>query len=863
MRLPKIIYFAALCALNCRGKIEVKVVSGAATSKSTETTDSGVSSATKSTALETTTGSVSIPSNAFAPDADVSLSEISAADFLTEAGLSASSSVLNRPMQFKSFLAGTSTLTEPLSPLGVVLNVSSNTSLDPDAAALVLVTATNGATTVFYVGHSNLSIATHAVTGQLYVSIGNVQSGNFSVILASGLTEAYLASNFRPLNTGGNVAAEKGLPLNAAASLGFVDTNTTGGYISGSVSISKASDESNFVSYALYWGSSATVKGSSTAISVIAKTGSNLSYTFPSNTILPSTPAATHLLIYTVNANGEMSTGTAVLIADAGVPVNGAVSMSFTDTDSDGGQIAGTVNITKSSNESDITHYVLYWGSSSSAKQSATTISTVAATGSNISATISANTNIPTGPAATHLLVYTKNADGEMATGISLLIVDLGVPLNAAASVTFTDTDVDGGQIAGIVNITKAASEADVTHYVLYWGSNSTTKQNSTPIANIIVTGGDVSQSISANTTIPTSPTATHLLVYTKNAGGEMTTGVFVAITDVGVPVNAATSMSFTDTDTDGGQVGGTVNITKAASETDVTHYVLYWGSSTTAKQSGTPIANIAITGSNVTQSISANTSIPTGPAATHLLVYTKNADGEMATGINVAIVDVGVPVNASAGVTFTDTDTTTGEIGGTVNITKAASETDVTHYVLYWGSNSTTKQSGTAIANIAVTGSNVTHSFSADTAIPTGPTATHLLVRTKNADGEMATGVNVAITDTGPSCPGGTTAVGGYCWAKTAVMQSCADKCTMLGLPSNAATISYAGSTGSDANCKLVIDTLDSINVTLTTGTGECATAGLGCSYDGLSTTYNRCTAFVTTDTALFATNRRYCACN
>lgn len=101
------------------------------------------------------------------------------------------------------------------------------------------------------------------------------------------------------------------------------------------------------------------------------------------------------------------------------------------------------------------------------------------------------------------------------------------------------------------------------------------------------------------------------------------------------------------------------------------------------------------------------------------------------------------VPANAPAAVAFTDTDTDEGELGGTVTITKATSEADVTHYVLYFGSDSTTKTS--EIVTLPKTGENLTYTF------PSGQTFganTHILAYTKNAQGLCATPAYVAITD-------------------------------------------------------------------------------------------------------------------
>ncbi|MGK5093278.1 DUF1566 domain-containing protein [Deltaproteobacteria bacterium TL4] len=533
------------------------------------------------------------------------------------------------------------------------------------------------------------------------------------------------------------------LPKNSAVSVAFSDTDVDGGQVTGAVTVTKAANESSLTHYVLYWGSNATTKlAGQSAITTLAKTGLNLTHTFSDNTAIPS--GATYLLVFTKNADGEMSTGVNVTITDKFIPTQTATSMAFSDTNIDGGQVAGAVTIIKGSNESALTHYVLYWGSNATTKladQSA--IATLAKTGSNITYTFSANTAIPSG--ATNLLVFTKNADGEMSTGVNVAVTDKSIPTQTATSVAFSDTDLDGGQVAGAVTITKAANESSLTHYVLYWGSNATTKlAGPSAITTLAKTGLNLTHTFSDNTAIPSG--ATYLLVFTKNADGEMSTGVNVAVTDKSIPTQTATSVAFSDTDLDGGQVAGAVTITKAANESSLTHYVLYWGSSITTKLAGqSAITTLAKTGSNLTHTFSANTAIPSG--ATYLLVFTKNADGEMSTGVNVAITDKSIPTQTATSVAFSDTDLDGGQVAGAVTITKAANESSLTHYVLYWGSNATTKLAGQlAITTLAKTGSNLTHTFLDNTAIPSG--ATYLLVFTKNTDGEMSTGVNVAITD-------------------------------------------------------------------------------------------------------------------
>lgn len=107
-------------------------------------------------------------------------------------------------------------------------------------------------------------------------------------------------------------------------------------------------------------------------------------------------------------------------------------------------------------------------------------------------------------------------------------------PLNGATSIAFTDTDPNGGSLAGDISIGKAADELTVTHYVIYWGSNSSTKltDSSAPLATLAKTGSNLLSTLIEGTTKPVS--ATHLIVFTKNIFGEMSNGVSVAIIDKG-----------------------------------------------------------------------------------------------------------------------------------------------------------------------------------------------------------------------------------------------------------------------------------------------------------------------------------------
>ena len=530
-----------------------------------------------------------------------------------------------------------------------------------------------------------------------------------------------------------------GVPVNAPVSVAFVDVDPIAGKLNGRISVTRAANERDVSEYVIYWGSDKSTKLDAKCLAKIAKRDGELFVDIPSGTIKPEN--ATQLLVFSKNDGGEMAEGVSATIIDKGVPEHAAVSVSFSDTNPAGGLLSGIVEITRSLNESDVKAYVIYWGTSAARKLNSPAIAALEKTAEKLAHEFPADGTMKP-PDATHILVFTKNDDGEMATGINQLIVDRGVPVNSAVSLSFADTNLAAGKLSGNAVITKASDEWDVTHYVLYWGSNASTKLNSTPIATLAKTGANLTQALAAGTVKPTG--ATHVLVFTKNEDGEMATGVSQLIVDKGVPVNAAVLVSFADTDLAAGKLAGTLSITRAANESDIMQYLLYWGSNASTKLNSTPIATLAKTGANLSQTLAAGTVKPTG--ATHFLVYTKNADGEMATGVSQLIVDKGVPVNAAVSVAFTDTQIGIGKLSGVIAITKASNESDIMQYVLYWGSNASTKLNSTPIAILAKTGANLSQTLAAGTVKPTG--ATHFLVYTKNADGEMATGVNLLIND-------------------------------------------------------------------------------------------------------------------
>ncbi|MGK5091941.1 hypothetical protein WDW89_07970 [Deltaproteobacteria bacterium TL4] len=109
-------------------------------------------------------------------------------------------------------------------------------------------------------------------------------------------------------------------------------------------------------------------------------------------------------------------------------PDSSAASINFTDNDPDKGQVSGDILIEKANDESPLTFYVIYWGSSLTSKLTeGLAIAALQKTGSDLTYPLENNTFLP--KEATHLLVFTKNDAGEMPSGVGVLINDLSSPV--------------------------------------------------------------------------------------------------------------------------------------------------------------------------------------------------------------------------------------------------------------------------------------------------------------------------------------------------------------------------------------------------------------------------------------------------
>ena len=128
-------------------------------------------------------------------------------------------------------------------------------------------------------------------------------------------------------------------------------------------------------------------------------------------------------------------------------------------------------------------------------------------------------------------------------------------------------------------------------------------------------------------------------------------------------------------------------------------------------------------------------------------------------------------------------------------------------------------------------------------------------------------TTTTTSTTTTTVPCPGGGALVGGFCWYAGSVGESCDSACAGVGKTCDPATVTYAGTGGTSANCGAVVTAFGGGSVY--GGDDHTCGTGAGCvaeAIPGLSSA-QRCTDVPTTCSAIPPTvpggvSQRFCAC-
>ena len=141
----------------------------------------------------------------------------------------------------------------------------------------------------------------------------------------------------------------------------------------------------------------------------------------------------------------------------------------------------------------------------------------------------------------------------------------------------------------------------------------------------------------------------------------------------------------------------------------------------------------------------------------------------------------------------------------------------------------------------------------------PPTPTPTSTFTATATGTATATSTATATATITPTPCSGGGAGVGGSCWYLGASAASCDAACAGIGQVCDPATISYAGTGGTSANCAAVLTALSVTDAY--SGDLSCAPQGAGC-IDSPGTFSARCTDVPTTCAAATLA-RRACACH
>eukprot|EP00301_Raphidiophrys_heterophryoidea_P007234 c12826_g2_i1.p1 GENE.c12826_g2_i1~~c12826_g2_i1.p1 ORF type:complete len:1660 (+),score=407.99 c12826_g2_i1:88-5067(+) len=268
------------------------------------------------------------------------------------------------------------------------------------------------------------------------------------------------------------------IPYDVAASVSFEDNDLREGSVSGTVVISQPTIVSNFTTHWLVYLSYGTGDLVKAAHAPLNESSVNrIDTTFgvlPITVTIPIATAilagATHLLIVGANGVGperqEASQGTEIVLYDQIGPNYSPVSLRFSDTAIEDGQMLGVVVWHGAMNEIEVDKYAVYLGNSFQ-HPIGDVLGYVSRGPPQTTYRFSiSQRNIGD---ATHILVFSVAETGDTnPTPGQVRIEDLVGPRGQASELSFSDTNRQAGLVTGTFSFT-AADDSSITRYELWW----------------------------------------------------------------------------------------------------------------------------------------------------------------------------------------------------------------------------------------------------------------------------------------------------------------------------------------------------------------------------------------------------------
>ncbi len=271
--------------------------------------------------------------------------------------------------------------------------------------------------------------------------------------------------------------------------------------------------------------------------------------------------------------------------------------LEFSDNDSRGGWLSGDLIITvpdkviQAKISGKISKFVLYWGNNPHQRLGMfrpIVVLPSAEPGSRMRIQFKA-TRVP--PGATHFLLYARLENGEETEKFNLSLIDKGVPQSKPQNIFFKQTGKEGNRVQGEISITRAWDERDVSHYAVYWGEGPDTVLRSQPSV-IVIEKKSWFGSLAAQLKAPwmlnilteeidvlLPPVATHLIVFSRNAEGQMNEGTSVELEGTETKdKNISQKMLLHKKSAPSGMIAGSVTLVRGKDGTDLEHYSFFWG---------------------------------------------------------------------------------------------------------------------------------------------------------------------------------------------------------------------------------------------------------------------------------------------
>ncbi|CAE7297577.1 PIF1, partial [Symbiodinium necroappetens] len=434
----------------------------------------------------------------------------------------------------------------------------------------------------------------------------------------------------------------------------------------------------------------------------------------------------THLLLYTKSILVEQTTPVAVNISDTVASVS---SVEFVDQDLDIDDLGGDVAWAEPVSDIEYVHFYDVYLANSSAGAFRSQLGHPIPQGL-------AQTRVPvdlTKGLFSDIVVYTRSVLVEQTTPVGVEISDTSSDVQ---NVTFTDLDLDLGDVGGHVHWETPLESSQVAAYRVYLAFDETGSSRSQIGAEVFV-----NSSLRVALLEPDHTTGSYkqITVYSKSDLAEQTTPVAFQLQDT---ESVVTDTNFTDLDLDGAELGGTIFWSPAGDTHLVVAYDLYLSESA----SGESLSRINESLPVGTHDLFVPPELPLGKS-THIVIFTRSSLVEQTTPafINISDADWNVPE-----VSFFDMDLDGGDFGGQVSWLPPAEVVLVAHYSVYLAANA----SGDLRSQIGQDIPKGTNYVDLLPEQPQGPHS-HIVVYTKSTLVEQTTPSFLELNDTASSVSG------------------------------------------------------------------------------------------------------------